>query len=234
MISLVFIRDNFSLILYGVALILSIFQYRKYFDTVVKYFPILIGYTLLTEVLGMLINYNEEFAIDFTEGSTYLNSLVFNIFDICFFLYFFYIYWNVLNADSHKKWVKNGAIVFVIVSLVNPFFQDFILSPQLYSMIVGSSFLAVFVFLYIKQLFNTNDKGYPTGNLLYWISIGLLLFYPFYPIIFIIVIYFDNSVYHSLHVGTIHQLLICLMYTCFIIGFLKMRRFKFSNKEEQI
>ena len=65
--SLEFLRDNLSLILYGVALALSVFRYGKYFDSILKYFPILIGYTLLTEILGMLIKRKEEFVIIFSQ-----------------------------------------------------------------------------------------------------------------------------------------------------------------------
>lgn len=230
MISWVFIRDNLSLILYGVALALSIFRYRKYFDTILKYFPILIGYTLLTEILGMLILRNEEFVIVFSEGDGYLNALIYNLFDLCFYSYFFFVYSRILPEAKHKKWIKTGVLSFLVISLINPFFQNFRLSPQIYAIVVGSFFLVSSALIYLKQLNYSKSNHYK--NLLFWISLGLLVFYPFYPIIFIIVIYFDDSIYHSLHINEIHQTLLCLMYICFIIGFLKMRRMKPIEKEK--
>lgn len=226
MISWDIIRNNFSLILYGVALILSLFRYRKFFDSLLKYFPIIIGYTLFTEVLGMLINRNEDFAVVFSEGYSYYNSLIFNIFDILFYLYFFYVYWHVLQNKKYKKWIKNGSIIFVIVSLINPFFQDFYLTPQICSMIAGSTILTFSAILYLNQL--KNQKLKRSFNLLFWISVGILSLYPFLPVIFSIILFLDDYWYHTLHINSIHQFLICLMYTCFIIGFLKMRRFKFA------
>ena len=227
--SSIFIRDYLLLSLYGIALIFSIFRYSKYFDSILKYLPILIGYTLLNELLGLLIKNNEEFAIIFSDGFSYYNALIYNIFDIFFFIYFLYIYWKVLKGTNYKKWIKYGVIIFIVVSLINPFYQSIIFSPQIYSMIIGSFFLTSSAFLYLKQLNSSESKK--RNDLLFWITVGLLIFYPFYSIIFIIVIYFDNSIYQSLHIEIFHQALLCLMYACFIIGFLKMHRMKPINDD---
>ncbi len=227
--SSIFVRDYLLLSLYGIALIFSIFRYSKYFDSILKYLPILIGYTLLNELLGLLIKNEEEFAIIFSDGFSYYNTLIYNIFDIFFYIYFLYIYWRVLKGTNYKKWIKYGVIIFIVVSLINPFYQSILVSPQIYSMVVGSVFLTSSAFLYLKQLNSSESKK--RHNILFWISIGLLVFYPFYPIIFIIVIYFEDALYHSLHVAFLHQFLICLMYLCFIIGFLKMHRTKPINDD---
>lgn len=228
---LAFLKDNFSLILYGIALVISVFRYRRYFDSKLKYFPILIGYTFCTEILGMLIKREEAFSIFFSKENELSNNLIYNIFDIFFYLYFFYIYWYAIKNTQHKRWIKNGGILFLAVSLINPFFQNFIFIPQIYSMIAGSATITLASILYLKQLSNSKDNR--NYNLLFWISLGLLAFYPFCPIIFIILVYFDYSIFQSLYIDVLHQFLICLMYTCFIIGFLKMHYLKPIWKEDE-
>jgi len=213
-----------SLIIYLIALIFSILSYKKYFDSFLKYLPILIGYTFLTEFLGLFIRESDAFAIIYSQGNEYLNSLIFNIFDIFFFLYFLFIYWKALDDARQKKWIKNGGLLFVLVSIINPFFQSFSLEPQIYSMLIGSFFIISAAILYFKQV--NGFKGESNRKLLSWVSLGLLIFYPFYPIIFFIVIYFDDALYRMLHLNIIHQILICLMYCCFIIGFIRMNRMK--------
>jgi hypothetical protein len=52
--------ENAFMLSYVVVVILSIVKYAKYFDTPLKYLPIIFFYTLLTELLGGFILVNEE------------------------------------------------------------------------------------------------------------------------------------------------------------------------------
>ncbi|MEM6540217.1 MAG: hypothetical protein AAF634_03605, partial [Bacteroidota bacterium] len=67
---------------------MSVFHYRKYFDTVLRYFPLIIAYTFFNELLGNVIRYNENFA--FRTESTDSNQIIYNIYIIIFFLFFFF------------------------------------------------------------------------------------------------------------------------------------------------
>lgn len=220
-----FIREFWSILIYGVTFLLSIYRYRKYFDSVLKYFPILIGYTFLSETLGAYIRENENIQIVFLDEHSVNNSLVFNIFDVVFFSYFFYVFWKTLKSQKHKNVVKYGSLLFVIACFLNPFVQDFILYPQVYAITIGSIILILSILLYYKQL-NENKNGLPKrNNLLFWVALGLLVFYFFYPFLIIIGLSF-SEIYIKFNVRQIHQFLIFLMYSCFILGFLKMRRMK--------
>ena len=220
-----FLKNYGFILLYGVALLISIMRYRNFFDSILRYFPIIIGYTFLTEILGAYIRANENFRIIFIDEHSVNNSLIFNIFDIVFFTYFFYVFWKSLKSQKHKNLVKYGSLLFVVSCLINPFLQDFILYPQTLAIVVGSSNLILCVLLYFKQL-NENKIGLPNhSNLLFWVALGLLLFYIAYPFLIIIGLSF-SEVYTRFNVRQIHQFLIYLMYGCFIIGFLKMRRMK--------
>jgi len=220
-----FIKEFGSIFLYGITFLFSIINYQKYFDSILRYFPMIIVYTLFTEILGGYIRKSENFQIIFVEEHSINNSLIFNIFDIVFFLYFFFIYWKSLKSAKQKKMVKYGAFLFVATSFVNPFFQDFLLYPQKFSIIIGSINIILSTILFLKQV-KKHETGIPNkNNIFFWVSWGLLIFYIAYPFMIIIGLYYLD-VYIKFNIRYIHQFLICLMYSCFIIGFIKMSRIK--------
>ena len=218
------IRENYFLIFYALALLLALGQYRKYFDSLLKYFPMIIAYTLISEILGTVVRDYENIQIVYLEGYSFYNQLIFNIFDIVFFLYFFYVYRNAVSEKKYKKWIIYGAILFIACSLINPFYQDFLLYPQMIASSIGSLVLAVCTILYFLKLKSKTNIPYHR-NLLFWISLGLLIFYSFYPLI-LTVGYFNYELYQKLHARTIHHFLIAMMYSCFILGFILMRRIR--------
>jgi len=219
-----FFFNNYFLLFYALAFIFSMVRYSKYFHTVLKYLPILIGYTLITEVLGFLIRDYDTIQIVYIEGYSYYNHLIFNIFDIIFFLYFFHVYRNTISSFKFKNWIKYGAILFIMCSIINPFFQDFLLYPQLMASTIGSIVLIFSILLYFldkKAIANVPNRQ----NLLFWISWGLMFFYTFYPFILLLG-YFDDELYKEFHVRKVQHILIVVMYSCFILGFILMRRIR--------
>lgn len=225
-----FLKNNYFVIIYGVTLFFSLIRYRRYFDSILKYLPILIAYTLLTEILGYYILEYEEFQIIYIEKYAFNNSIVYNIFDIIFFMYFFYIFWFAVENSNNKKIIQYGSIFFIIASLINLFFQKFWLFPQIYSIIAGSTVLVLCTLLYLKELNKKSKNISKQNNLLFWICIGLVVFYPFYPV-FIIIGQYHYKLYSQLF-KIPHHALIALMYIFFIIGFIKMHRMKPIQEED--
>lgn len=220
-----FLKEFGTILLYAVALLFSVVRYPKYYDSVLKYFPIIIGYTFLTEILGAYIKINENFQIVFIDEHSINNSLIFNIFDIIFYCYFFYILWKSLKPKNHKRVVKFGSFLFIIISFINPFFQNFELYPQIYAITAGSITLIISIILYFRQLKVTENTPPIRNNLLFWITLGLLIFYTAYPFLMIIGLS-HIDIYTKFNLRQIHQVLLSLMYICFIIGFIRMRRTK--------
>lgn len=210
------LQSQYFIVFYTVALIYSIVRYKYYFDSALKYFPIIIAYTLLSEVLGLLIRDVEEFQIIYEKGYAYYNQLIFNIFDVIFFLYFFYVYRQSENDSKVKGLIGIGAILFVLAAIINPFIQDIMILPQMYTIITGSLVLIYCALDYIK-------KNLSKHNLLFWVSVGLLTFYFFYPIIMSIGI-LDYVLYEKLQLHKLLRILISIMYGCFIIGFAKTKK----------
>ncbi len=226
-----FFKTNYFLIFYGVTLVVSIIRYPKYYDSELKYFPILIAYTLLCELLGVLIRDFESFQIYYGSEYSDLNSLIYNIFDFIFYLYFFYVFWQRITKSKSKKLIQYGAVLFVIASVINPFFQDLRIFPQSYAVAVGSIFLVICIFLFYPELKQGNEKIAIHRNLLFWISLGLLAFYPFYPLL-ISNWAWDSIAYQKYNIREIHLGLIAIMYGCFLVGFIRMRRMLPTQHDE--
>ena len=217
------LKENYFILAYSITLFLSVLKYRFYYETRLKALPIILGYVLLTEVLGYFISEYEDILIVYEDGQHYYNHLIYNILDIVIFSYFFWIYEKSVSNDSIKILIKSGAILYLTVTLINPFFQNFILQPQLASITVGSLILTACSFTYLKQLWNLQFKFSNFNHILWWISIGIILFYPFYPIILCIG-EFNEILFFELHLTSVLAGLIALMYGCISFGFLKLRK----------
>ena len=120
-----------------VALVISLIRYRYYYESVLKYFPLLIAYTLLTEILGVIIRDFESFQIIYEENYHFANYIVFNLYDVVFFLYFYLLFWRVVKDTASKRIIKYGALVYIISTIINPFFQNVLIFPQLYASTIG-------------------------------------------------------------------------------------------------
>lgn len=216
---LTYLKDNYFILFYGVALVVSLYKYRLYYNSLLKYLPILIGYTLLTEILGLLIRDAKEIQLVYIEAYSHYNSLVFNIYEIIFFFYFYFIFWKIIKNAKYKNIIKYWALAYLIATLINSFFINFIIFPQIYATIVGALVLIISILLYFKEILS-NQKNKHT--LLVWVGIGLLIFHVFYlPILY--AGRFDYDLYQKYHFRQIHHFIIALMYSCYIIGFLRMK-----------
>jgi len=217
------------LALYAITWIFSIIKLPKYFDSRLKYFPIIVGYTLFTEILGALIYNIEDFTLFSEEKYSSYTLLIYNIYDLIFFSFFFYVYWKSLSSVKIKKIIKYGALLFLLCFAVNLFIVDPMKYELWYAYIVGSIFLIVSTLAYLNSLkLRSEHLGFST-DLLFWISLGLLIFHLGYLPITI----FKNSnlnmtIDDYANIRIIHIGLILVMYTSFLIGFVKMKRFKLA------
>lgn len=218
-----YLLSNYYFIFYVTALVLSIARYPRYFNSVLKYLPILFTYTLLSELLGMLVRDVDDIQLIYRKEFYNYNTVIFNIFDIIFYLYFFYVFYELLSSTTQKAIIKYGGVVFLIVCLINLWFQDFYTAPQNYAIIFGSLILLFCTLSYLKDLISKVPSSHLIGTLLFWISIGLIIFYSCYPITMYL-LSFHYDVYINYGLSNLHYATIAAMYTCFIIGFMAMKR----------
>lgn len=219
------ILENSFVPLYGIAALLSLYRYRKYFNTPLKYLPILFAYTFFNELLGIIILKNEHFSLFAGKQYSYYNMVIYNIYSIIFYLYFFYVFRFYIENRKIKKIIGYGSILFLGVAFINPFFYDFIKEAQTYTYVFGGLMLICCSFSYFVQLRDPARVFSINKDLLFWLSLGLFTFYMGYlPIK--VHRYFNaiNGLSEYIHLRKIHLTLIIIMYSCFIIGFIRMRR----------
>lgn len=208
---------------YFITWVISALNYRKYFDTVLKYFPVFIAYTFFTEILGYFIKFHEGFQFFSDEKYAWNNIIIYNIYSVVSFAFFFYIYWKTLKNPIHQKWFKLGIFITSGAYFLSLFFHDPFHGNLYYADLVASLVLLFAIALYFKEkITETND--YPMMfNLLFWISLGLAVFHLFFPFIFI-ALYEARDFYYQYHLYDFLVILILIMYGMFTIGFLFCKR----------
>ncbi|WBU88495.1 hypothetical protein [Cellulophaga omnivescoria] len=218
--------ENIAEPFYAITLVIALWRYPNYYNTYLKYFPILIAYTLLNEVLGFLISsYPDLFNISINKFYTKNNILLYNIYDIIYFLYFLYIYKLYLEKKILKIVTTTVIILFCCISILNIFYQDIQLESHVLTHSFGCFFLILITLVYLNQIDWHQNKKDPTKNFLFWLSWGLLLFHTgFLPIRLSYYFRIIQNQESYIFIRRLHLFLIPLMYCCFIIGFIKMRR----------
>lgn len=218
-----FIRDHFTVPLYLVVWIVMVLRYRIYADTPLKYFPIYIMYTFLTELLGYFITYHDAFQFFSDDISLKHNVIIYNIYALVTFLYFYDVYIKVVNNKKYKKWIKIGAMVCGLSFLISLLFQDPLHTNLYYAEFLGSLILIMAIGLYFKE--KTGELGsYPKmNNIMFWTSMGLAIFYIFFPFIFLIGHDFPQT-FVDYGLNQLLMIVVVVMHTTFVIGALAGRR----------
>ncbi|KQC31386.1 hypothetical protein AAY42_16965 [Flagellimonas eckloniae] len=218
-----FLKEQYFIPFYFVTWVISALNYRKYFDTVLKYFPVFIAYTFFTEVLGYFIKFHDGFQFFSDERYSWDNVIIYNVYSIVSFSFFYYIYLNTLKNQKHKKWLKYGILVSAIGYLVSIFVQDPFHINLYYADLIASIVLLFAIGLYIKEKMGEPSDHPMKFNLLFWISLGLVVFHIFFPFIFLL-LYEAIDFYYKYHLHELLIILIMVMYCLFSIGFLMSKR----------
>lgn len=222
-----FITEQYFIVLYLLVWLVSVVRYRHFFDTPVKYFPIYLMYTFLTEILGYLIVNYDQFQFFSDERFNWHNVIIYNIYSVITFLFFFYIYWRILKEERHKNWVKWGALLSMLSYLVSLFFQDPLHSNLYYAELPSSLILVLVIFWYFQEK-RKETRSYPlTYNLMFWISLGSVIFYAISPFLFLVG-YEAPHIWIDFKFRSILKIIIVLMYGSFLVGFIVGRRKAFG------
>ncbi|MBO0329164.1 hypothetical protein [[Muricauda] lutisoli] len=214
-----FISEQYILPFYLIVWIVAMARYRTYFDTPLKYYPMYLMYTFLTELLGYFIKYFDEFQIIDIEKYSWYNVIIFNIYSVISFLFFYYIYWRVVKNQTYRKWIKIGALTSIIGYVVSLFFQNPLYSNLYYADMLASFILLFNIWLYFKDK-RSESSPYPSKhNLMFWMSLGLVIFYSIFPFLFWIG-YEIPQIWIDYHLRSVLRILILFMYGTFLVGVL--------------
>ena len=220
------------LLLYAGVVVVSLIKYRKYFDTPLRFFPVVLMYNLLTEILGVLVFTSSQWSIVLKELYYNNNWLIYNIYAILYFLYFLFVYRAYMQNEGVKTGLRFGIVAYFLIAVVNFFLQDFVTETQLYSYMAGGLLILVASGAYLVQEFGKNEtRGLRKNNLLNWLSLGNFIFYLGYlPIKYVRSEIADFALPNFAWIRYFHLGLIYVMYGCFLVGFLIMGTMKKPNK----
>lgn len=215
--------DQYFMLLYLITWIISVYRYRRFYDTQLKYFPMLIMYTFLTELLGYFIMYNDAFQF-FSDSRYQLNNvIIYNLYQLVFFLFFFDVYRKTLKNRFARKWTFYSIISCIGVYIMNAIFINPLINQMTYAHILGSFMLVLILVFYLKEKKSETSPFSLKNNLLFWVSIGLLTFYIPFPII--IALYkIDVKIGILVYLRPALVTSIALMYGFIIIGLLAGKR----------
>ncbi|MCM4169564.1 hypothetical protein KCTC52924_00345 [Arenibacter antarcticus] len=217
--------ENLYKPLYALSVLIALVKYPKYYNTPLGLFPVILMYTLLTEILGYITKNYEVYNISLFSTFVEYNVIIYNIYNIIFFCYFFYVYWSYIDNKKYKNQILYGGVLFLIITVINTTFESFTLESQLYSYLVGGLLIIYCTILFFLERKKIQEKHNYRYASIKWISIGLFIFYLGYlPIKASRYYNYLYKINEYIHLRRIHLLLICILYSCFIIGLYRMRR----------
>lgn len=162
-----------------IAAIFGTIYFSKYKNTALKFFLFLLWYITLTEFLSwysMKYGINELLFID-DKGVRY-NWWMYNLLRFITFNCLFFIYYKYLKTKIYKKWIRIFMLIYIITSVINwSFLQSFIWNNSEIPRTIGSIFLIVTILFYFIELLKSEKVLVFHRLLLFWISVGLLLYY---------------------------------------------------------
>jgi hypothetical protein len=218
-----YLTEHFYLPLYLITWVIAVIRYRRYFDTPLKYFPMIIIYTFFTELLGVLIKYNNNFQF-FSDGRyDWHNVIIYNVYQLVFFIFFFEVYKKVVQSAKIKKQIRYLSVVCAISYVVNAIVYNPLHYQMTYAHILGSFIMIYILVFYFREKY-LDEKGHPLKfNLMFWLSSGLMIFYTFFPIISIIYL-LKLNIGIQIYFRPVLLTSIALMYSLIIIGLIIGKR----------
>ncbi len=187
----------------------GVITYNKYKNSFLKYFLYFLFYEFLTEITSYYIGF-------ILNKRTFLIFNIYILISSIFFLTLFRFYIN-----KHKIYINFMLIVYLIFYVCNVLFiQKTLQTFQSYSIILESIFVVISSIILFIELLNSDDILKINRSLLFWVSIGLLLFYVgILPIIIM-----ANFLNYGGLFDYIILFLNVIMYSCFITGFIVSKK----------
>ncbi|WP_044399533.1 hypothetical protein [Lacinutrix sp. Hel_I_90] len=196
--------------------VLGSIYYSKYRHTFLKYFLLILWYTTIN---GFLCRYLHE---------NYIlrnNSLLYNLYHLVNFTFLLILFKKYIKSSAYKKWISIFIILYVFSFFFNLIWQNYLTEIQTVPFILGAVFVIISITFYFLEILNTTKVLYVSKNLLFWISIGLLLYFVGKIPTRIIRNYWEDISYYK-DILIAEYILSIVMNICFIIGFICSKKDK--------
>ena len=210
-----------------IAAIIGTIYFYKYKHTHLKYFLYILWYIVLTEFTGWFSRHYGVLGF-YDETGQHYNLWMYNFMYLLFFPLVLWIYLKSVHTIIFKKWIKAFIVIYVLFSMVNwIFIQNIKYEWSELPDVVGTLFLVVSILFYFIELLKSDKIIIYHKKLLFWISVGLLIFHigtlPF------MIKATDYALLTGIHnLFLVIWILALIMYLIFTFGFI------WSNIEEDI
>lgn len=199
-------------LIYFISVIIGILNFKKIKGTKVSYFLYILILGLITESLGYYIGYYTQNRNTFPIYNTY--------YGISFSIYFLF-YKSFIKSKIEKKLIMFFLISFLIFGIINyTFIQTSFFNFQLNTFIYGTFCFIVIINIYLFDILNSDVILNIKYVLLFWISIGNLLFFIGWLPVFVLSKYLNYDGIWDYITLTLN----IIMHICFILGFLLTKK----------
>lgn len=207
-----------SLYVEAIAAIVALIYYRKYKSSYLKYFLFFLWYVVINECLGRYMSTKLDMN----------NNLIFNLYIFINFIFLFSIYRHYIKKQRTKQYITIFICVYIITLIFSYFFlnENYATKLQVVPFIVGACFLVISVIFYFIEILKSEKILLITRNLLFWISVGILLF-NVGAIPILIVREYDTG--NKVLIQIIFLSLVILLNICYITGFIISNKIKESE-----
>ncbi|WP_133259743.1 hypothetical protein [Pseudochryseolinea flava] len=169
-----------------------------------------------------------EFAIgtlkQYTEARLQ-NNYIYNVLTSLQYAYYFFLYYSIITIPRYRQWVLTFLVMFVVAVVVNfLWIQKLSVTAAFasYTFTLGAILLMMTIALFLVEILNTEKILYFKNYLMFWISIGLFVFYtgiiPFVLSINLLPDFLSNDA-----LAIMFFTLNLVMYSCFTLGFIISR-----------
>ncbi len=148
--------------------IIGAIYYYKYKNSSLKWFLFLLFYIAFNDFLGLFMR-------------VYLgikhNAILYNIMYIINFTILYYVYKTHIKNNTSKKVITYFLYLYLLSVIINGFYVNYLMKAQSIPFIIGSLFLIISIIIYFVEILNSEEILFIKKNLLFYISVGLLLYY---------------------------------------------------------
>lgn len=188
--------------------------YYKYKNSNLKFFLPFLYFLVLLEFFG-------KYCYELFDS----NYVVYNVYHFINFIFVLVLFRSFLKRERNKKWISFFVAIYVIAFFGNMFFENYLTQIQSIPFIIGALLVIITIILYYLEILTTDEVLYVSSNLLFWISIGFLLYFVGKIPTRIVKNYWEGiSYYRSIYIT--EYILAIIMNIFFITGFICSNKVK--------
>ena len=189
------------------------FYFYKYKGTRLIYILYLFWFTVIIEFTSYFLGPR---VFDIIENSFWIYNYIYHPVNFIMLLFIYSLFLKkIMSIDLKRVFISGFLVIYFVNMIVGNYTNELIILP----FITGGVFIMFFIGFYFVELLNSDKVLFVSKNLLFWISIGLLIYFAGkIPMRLVRNYWKEIANYNALSIAS--SLLSIVMNFCFIIGFI--------------